>query len=93
MKKVYFLSILLITLVPTLSVNAQNSKAKQRAHKSPNIRHTMNTKPVREFASAINSQNIEKLYVLMADDHKFIDAHGNEIVGKDKMRAGWSGYF
>ena len=29
----------------------------------------------------------------MADDHKFIDAHGNEIIGKDKMKAGWAGYF
>jgi hypothetical protein len=29
----------------------------------------------------------------MSDDHKFIDAHGNEVSGKDLMKAGWDGYF
>lgn len=29
----------------------------------------------------------------MTDDHKFVDAHGNEIVGKDKMKANWMQYF
>jgi len=30
---------------------------------------------------------------LMADDHTFIDPHGNQVVGKDKMKPGWAGYF
>ena len=29
----------------------------------------------------------------MASDHIFIDAHGNEMKGNDKMKAGWAGYF
>ena len=29
----------------------------------------------------------------MTDDHTFIDSHGNAITGKEKMRAGWIGYF
>jgi ketosteroid isomerase-like protein len=29
----------------------------------------------------------------MTDDHTFIDSHGNEVAGKEKMRAGWIGYF
>jgi len=29
----------------------------------------------------------------MTDDHTFIDAHGNEVTGRDKMKAGWAGYF
>jgi len=29
----------------------------------------------------------------MTDDHKFIDAHGNEVVGKNKMKIDWKGYF
>ena len=29
----------------------------------------------------------------MTGDHRFIDSHGNEVVGKEKMTAGWRGYF
>ena len=29
----------------------------------------------------------------MSDDHTFIDAHDNEVTGKDKMVPGWRGYF
>jgi hypothetical protein len=28
----------------------------------------------------------------MSDDHRFIDAHGNNVVGKQKTIAGWRGY-
>ena len=45
------------------------------------------------FVDAINGHNADKLYSLMTDDHTFIDAHGNEVSGKDKMKAGWTGYF
>jgi len=53
----------------------------------------MDKKIVYNFVNAINEHNVEKIYSLMADDHKFIDAHGNEVSGKDKMKAGWAGYF
>lgn len=46
-----------------------------------------------DFVAAINDHNIDKIYFLMTDDHKFIDSYGNEVSGKDKMRAGWIGYF
>ena len=29
----------------------------------------------------------------MSDDHAFIDAHGNQIIGRDKMISGWRAYF
>jgi ketosteroid isomerase-like protein len=45
------------------------------------------------FVDAINSHDVNRLAVLMTDDHRFIDAHGNEVVGKEKMSAGWGGYF
>jgi ketosteroid isomerase-like protein len=45
------------------------------------------------FIDAINEHNVDKLCSLMTDDHTFIDSHGNETVGKEKMRAGWIGYF
>ncbi|HEX4375412.1 MAG TPA: nuclear transport factor 2 family protein [Puia sp.] len=56
-------------------------------------KNAMNKKIVYDFVDAINEHNVEKIYSLMTDDHKFIDAHGNEVSGKDKMKAGWTGYF
>lgn len=53
----------------------------------------MNKQIVYDFAKAINEHNIDQMHSLMTDDHKFIDAHGNEVIGKDKMKAGWAGYF
>jgi len=52
-----------------------------------------NKKIVYDFAEAINEHNVDKLYGLMTDDHQFIDAQGNEVHGRDKMKAGWAGYF
>jgi ketosteroid isomerase-like protein len=45
------------------------------------------------FVSAINEHNVEKICSLMTDDHQFIDSHGSAALGKDTMRAGWTGYF
>ena len=53
----------------------------------------MNKEIVYDFVNAINEHNVDKIYSLMTDDHTFIDAHGNEVSGKDKMKAGWKGYF
>jgi ketosteroid isomerase-like protein len=46
-----------------------------------------------DFVRAINEHNVDGIYSLMSDDHQFIDAHGHLISGKDKMKAGWAGYF
>jgi|SRR5581483_2568824 len=46
-----------------------------------------------EFVNAINKHDADKLYELMSEDHQFIDAHGNLVAGKNKMKAGWIGYF
>jgi len=48
---------------------------------------------VKNFVDAINEQNVDRICSLMTDDHKFIDSHGNEVVGKDQMRTAWIGYF
>ena len=52
-----------------------------------------NTQTVSDFVAAINSHNLETIGTLMTDDHTFIDSHGNQVVGKGKMQAGWKGYF
>ncbi|MDB5018667.1 MAG: SnoaL-like domain protein [Mucilaginibacter sp.] len=53
----------------------------------------MNKQIVYYFARAINEHETDKICSLMADDHLFVDAHGNTVAGKDKMKAGWAGYF
>jgi len=45
------------------------------------------------FVDAINARAPDALARLMSDDHTFIDAHGKEVVGRDKMLTGWRGYF
>lgn len=45
------------------------------------------------FIDRINAHDVDSLGELMSDDHTFIDAHGNEVCGKDKMVPGWRGYF
>jgi ketosteroid isomerase-like protein len=45
------------------------------------------------FVRAINRQSVEAIADLMTEDHRFIDSLGNRVEGREKMRAGWSGYF
>ena len=52
-----------------------------------------NREIVMAFVDGINRRDAGALSDLMTEDHRFIDAHGNEVVGRDKMAAGWRGYF
>ncbi|MGA3034683.1 MAG: nuclear transport factor 2 family protein [Terracidiphilus sp.] len=45
------------------------------------------------FVRAINRQSVDALAELMTADHRFIDSLGNQVEGREKMRAGWAGYF
>jgi ketosteroid isomerase-like protein len=45
------------------------------------------------FVRAINRQDVEGLVALMAPGHRFVDSLGNVVEGREKMRAGWAGYF
>jgi ketosteroid isomerase-like protein len=45
------------------------------------------------FVDRINAHDVGGLADLMTADHCFIDAHGNQVSGKEKMIAGWRGYF
>lgn len=53
----------------------------------------MNYQIVQDFVRAINEHNVDEICSLMANDHKIIDSYGNEVVGKESMRACWIGYF
>ena len=46
-----------------------------------------------EFLNAINRHDVAALAALMTEDHLFVDSLGNEMRGRDTMRAGWRGYF
>lgn len=52
-----------------------------------------NRQLIEAFVDAINAGDVDALGELMSVDHTFIDAHGNEVVGREKMLAGWRGYF
>jgi|ERR1700722_11195148 ketosteroid isomerase-like protein len=45
------------------------------------------------FADAISHQDVSALAELMTENHRFIDSLGNVVEGREKMRAGWAGYF
>jgi uncharacterized protein (TIGR02246 family) len=45
------------------------------------------------FVRAINRQDVDTLASLMAPEHHFVDSLGNLVEGREKMRAGWAGYF
>jgi ketosteroid isomerase-like protein len=53
----------------------------------------MDKTTVYDFVNAINEHDVDRILSLMTDDHIFVDAHGNEVVGKARMKAGWIGYF
>jgi len=45
------------------------------------------------FVRAINRRDPEELAALMTGDHVFIDGLGTKVTGRDRMKAGWAGYF
>ena len=46
-----------------------------------------------QFMDAINRHDADALVALMTDNHVFVDSLGNEVQGREKMKAGWQGYF
>ena len=52
-----------------------------------------NKETILAFIDRINAHYLEGLGALMSDDHTFMDAHGNQVSGREKMIAGWHGYF
>jgi uncharacterized protein (TIGR02246 family) len=48
---------------------------------------------VRNFIDLINRHDADGLAELMTDDHTFIDSLGNQVTGREKMRAGWRSYY
>jgi uncharacterized protein (TIGR02246 family) len=51
------------------------------------------TETVLEFLNRINQRDIDKLAELMTEDHVFVDALGNRVTGREKMRGGWRAYY
>lgn len=48
---------------------------------------------VLSFINRINQRDADKLAELMTEDHVFIDSLGQMVCGREKMRAGWRGYY
>ncbi len=51
------------------------------------------TETVLQFLDRINQRDVNKLAELMSEDHLFVDSLGQAVRGRDKMRAGWQGYY
>ena len=47
----------------------------------------------RALVAAINRRDVDELAALMTPEHRFVDSLGNVVEGREKMRAGWAGYF
>lgn len=45
------------------------------------------------FANEINRHDVDGLIGLVSDDHLFVDALGQEVHGREKLRAAWKAYF
>ena len=45
------------------------------------------------FVHAINAHDAEAIAALMADDHRFVDAEGNEFTGREQMAGAWRFHF
>lgn len=45
------------------------------------------------FLDRINQRDVDQLAELMTEDHVFIDSLGQAVRGREKMRAGWRGYY
>jgi len=46
-----------------------------------------------EFVRAINRQDVELLAELMSPEHRFVDALGGAVEGREKVQAAWKSYF
>ncbi len=47
----------------------------------------------RQFVEAINQRDADAVAELMTEDHLFTDGMGETVTGRERMRAGWVGYF
>jgi ketosteroid isomerase-like protein len=48
---------------------------------------------VLNFINCINQRDADKLAELMTEDHVFVDPLGQIVRGRERMRAGWRGYY
>jgi ketosteroid isomerase-like protein len=48
---------------------------------------------VRHFMDCINQRDADRLAEWMTEDHVFIDSLGQTVCGRERMRAGWRGYY
>ncbi len=46
-----------------------------------------------DFVDRINGRDADRLAQAMTDDHAFIDTDGNSVVGRERMRVAWVGYY
>ena len=78
-----FSLLILISWFLSISTNCQEYKRTKNA----------DFKVVMNFIESINTANIDRLYILMTNDHVFIDSQGNKMMGNENLKKAWTGYF
>jgi hypothetical protein len=48
---------------------------------------------VLSFVEKINHHDAEGMFDLMSEDHLFVDSGGFQVIGRQKMKEAWMGYF
>jgi len=48
---------------------------------------------VKRFVAAINQQDVNSIFELMTENHRFIDSGGWIVEGNEAMKRSWIGYF
>jgi ketosteroid isomerase-like protein len=60
-----------------------------------NVKHGTDSavEAVLKFMTCINRHDVDAVAQCLTEDHVFIDSLGQSVSGREKMRAGWRGYF
>ena len=74
-------------------VNAGIVPLRDNMHMSSRAKTASPVETFQQFATAINSHNVEGLTALMTPDHVFVDSVGNRAHGAASMEFGWRSYF
>ena len=74
-------------------VNAGIVPLRDNMHMSSRAKTASPFETFQQFATAINSHNVEGLTALMTPDHVFVDSVRNRAHGAASMEFGWRSYF
>lgn len=76
-----------------MSVISEETRDRERGVGRTMMGESEGVRLVLRFVNEINRHDVEGLVSLISYDHRFVDALGHEVRGKEKLRRAWQGYF